>query len=72
LEKQFTSHNLCYENQGQQVETRVQALFKDIHNNPHERIGPCDLKKLINSLKLRRAYGIDGIPNECHWCFKLI
>jgi hypothetical protein len=26
LEKQFTSHDLCDENHGRQVETRVQAL----------------------------------------------
>jgi hypothetical protein len=26
---------------------------------------PCDLQKLINSLKLKKSCGIDGIPNEC-------
>jgi hypothetical protein len=30
-----------------------------------QRIRPCDLRKIINSLKLRKACGIDGIPNEC-------
>jgi hypothetical protein len=30
-----------------------------------ERIRPCDLQKLIDSLELRKACGIDGIPNEC-------
>jgi hypothetical protein len=30
-----------------------------------ERIRPCDLQKLLNSLKLKKACGIDGIPNEC-------
>jgi hypothetical protein len=30
-----------------------------------EKIRPCDLKTLINSLKLKKAFGIDGIPNEC-------
>jgi hypothetical protein len=32
---------------------------------PPERIRPCDVQKLINSLKLREAYGIDGISNKC-------
>jgi hypothetical protein len=26
---------------------------------------PYDLQKLLNSLKLKKAYGIEGIPNEC-------
>jgi hypothetical protein len=48
------------------VESRVQALLKAVENSPPpERIRPCDLQKLINSLKLRKACGIDGIPNEC-------
>jgi hypothetical protein len=32
---------------------------------PPERIRPCDLQKLLNSLRLKKACGIDGIPNEC-------
>jgi hypothetical protein len=32
---------------------------------PPERIRPCDLQKLLNSLKLKKACGIDDIPNEC-------
>jgi hypothetical protein len=36
------------------VEIRVQALL--ISRDTH---------KLLNSLKLRRAYGLDCIPNEC-------
>jgi hypothetical protein len=34
-------------------------------SDPPERIRPCDLQKLLNSLKLKMACGIDGIPNEC-------
>jgi hypothetical protein len=33
--------------------------------NAPARIRPCDLQKLLNSLKLKKACGIDGIPNEC-------
>jgi hypothetical protein len=32
---------------------------------PPERIWPCDLQKLINSLKLKKASEVDFIPNEC-------
>jgi hypothetical protein len=33
-------------------------------HNPPQRIRPCDVQKLIKSLILRKACGIDGIPNE--------
>jgi hypothetical protein len=66
LEKQFTSHELCDENHKRRVEVRVQALLETVDNNPPERIRQCDLKELVNSLKIRRkACGIDGNPNEC-------
>jgi hypothetical protein len=44
---------------------RVEALFEAVDNNAPERIRPCQLKKLVNFLKLRKACGIEGIPNEC-------
>jgi hypothetical protein len=47
------------------VEARVQALLETVDNSPSERVRPCNLQKVINSLKLRKACGIDGIPNEC-------
>jgi hypothetical protein len=28
-------------------------------------VRPCDVQKLAKTLKLRKACGIDGIPNEC-------
>jgi hypothetical protein len=65
LEEQFTPHELCEENHKQQVEARVQDLLEAVDNNSPERIRPCDLQKIINSLKLRKVCGIDGIPNEC-------
>jgi hypothetical protein len=64
LEKQFTPHDLCDENHERRVEARVQALLEVVVNKPPERIRPCDLQKLINSLKLIKARGND-IPNEC-------
>jgi hypothetical protein len=63
LEKQFT-HYLCEENHERPLEARVQALLKAVDSDPPERIRPYDLQKLINSLKLRKACGIHGIPNE--------
>jgi hypothetical protein len=47
------------------MEARVQALLEDVDIHSAERIRPCDILKLINFLKLRKACGIDGIPNEC-------
>jgi hypothetical protein len=47
------------------VEAKVQALLETTDKNPSQRIRPCDVHKLIKSLKLRKACGIDGITNEC-------
>jgi hypothetical protein len=65
LENQFTSHKLCDKNHEWQVKSIVQALLTAEDNDPPEKVRSCDLQKLINSLKLKKAYGIDGIPNEC-------
>jgi hypothetical protein len=65
LEIQFTPHELCDENHEPRVEAEVQALLETVDKNPPQRIRPCDVQKLIKTLKLRKACGIDGIPNEC-------
>jgi hypothetical protein len=65
LENQFTSHDLCDKNHEQGVETRVQGLLAFVDNNPLEKVIPCDIHKLVSSLKLRKACGLHGIPNEC-------
>jgi hypothetical protein len=41
------------------VEARVQEILETVDKNP-----PYVTKNLIYSLKLIKAYGIDGIPNE--------
>jgi hypothetical protein len=64
LENQFTQHDLCDENHKRQMEARVQTVLKAVDNNPPDRIRPYDQQKLVSSLKLRKACGIDGIPNE--------
>jgi hypothetical protein len=64
LQIQFMPHYLCHDNHEQRVEARVQTLLETVDNR-RQRIRPCDLKKLVNSLKLKKACGIDGIPNEC-------
>lgn len=56
-EKQFTPHERL-------VEARIQALLEAVNNNSHERTRPYDVQKLINSLKLSRAYGTGGILNK--------
>jgi retron-type reverse transcriptase len=47
------------------LETTVQDILETEDTDPPEKIKPCDLKKLIEKLKLKKACGIDGIPNEC-------
>jgi hypothetical protein len=47
------------------LETGVRAIFEGVEDILSENVRPCDIQKLIKSLKLRKACGIDGIPNEC-------
>jgi hypothetical protein len=65
LEIQFTPHDLCDESHERQVEAKVQAQLETVDKNTPQRIRPCDIQKIIKSLKLRKACGINGIPNEC-------
>jgi hypothetical protein len=65
LENQFISHDLSDENHEREVDTTVQALLAYIDGTPLDKLRPCDIHKLANSLKLRKASGLDGIPNEC-------
>jgi hypothetical protein len=64
LENQFTSHDLCDENHERQVETTVQVLLASEDDTLLKKVWPCDVHKLANSLKLRKACGLDGIPNQ--------
>jgi hypothetical protein len=65
FENWFTSHDLCDENHERQVENTVQALLASVDDAPFKVVRPCELHKLANSLKLRKACGLGGIPNEC-------
>jgi hypothetical protein len=65
LENQFTSHDLCDENHERQVKTTFQALLASVDDTPLGKLRPCDIHKLGNSLKLRKACGLDGITSEC-------
>jgi hypothetical protein len=64
LENQFTPHDLSNKNHKQWVEARVQALIEAVDDTLLDNLRPCDIQKLIKSLKLRKACGTDGIPNE--------
>jgi hypothetical protein len=46
------------------VETRIQALLASVDDFSLGKLRHCDVDKLVNSLKLRKACGLDGIPNE--------
>jgi hypothetical protein len=65
LEKQFTSHVLCEENHERRVETKVQVLLASADDALLIKERSCDIHKLENSLTLRKACGLDRIPNQC-------
>jgi hypothetical protein len=54
LENQSTPHDLYDDKHERRVEARVQALL-EAAENPLERIRPCDIHKLTNPWKLRKA-----------------
>jgi len=64
LENRFTPHDLCDKHHEKQVEASVRALLDTEDNTPTERVRPCDVQKIIRTLKLEKACGLDGIPNE--------
>jgi hypothetical protein len=51
------------------VETGVQAVLTSVYDTLLRKVKPRDTHKLANSLKLRNACGLDGIPNESLWDF---
>jgi hypothetical protein len=63
LENQFTPHDLHDENHEWRLESKL--CLKPWTAFPPEKVRPCDVLKLINSLKLRKACGNYRIPNEC-------
>jgi hypothetical protein len=65
LENLFTPHELCDTDHERRVEARVQALLTTAGENSSVNFRLCDVSKEIRSLKLGKACGIDGIPNEC-------
>jgi hypothetical protein len=65
LENRFTHHDLCNENHERRVETIAQIILDIQDIDPLEKIKPCVLKKLIETLKLKKACGFDGISNDC-------
>jgi hypothetical protein len=74
LENQVTSHDLCEENLERQVMTRVQAVLTSVDDTPLGNARPCDIHKLVNSLKLRKHVGLmvfltnaSGFFQEDHW-----
>jgi hypothetical protein len=66
LEIQFAPHDLCDEDHERRVEARVQALLEAVDNKPLSKNTTKWLTKLNKlKLKLRKACGINSIPNEC-------
>jgi hypothetical protein len=44
---------------------RIQALLTSVDDTSMEKVMSCDIQKLVKSLKLKKACGLDGTPNEC-------
>jgi hypothetical protein len=55
----------CDFDHSQQVEAKVEALLATLSEDISVNFRPSGVPKEIKSLKLGKAYGFDGIPNEC-------
>jgi hypothetical protein len=64
-ENQFTTHDLNYKNHEPLVKGRGQGKLEAVNDSPPEKMCPCDVQKLINSLKHRTFCAIYDIQNEC-------
>jgi hypothetical protein len=49
------------------VEAQVEALLATADEDTSVNFRPCDVTKETQTLTLGKAYGFDGIPNECLW-----
>jgi hypothetical protein len=74
LQNQFTPHDLCEENHERPVEALVQGLSEAVYDSPPEKGRPCDVQKLIKSLKLGKVAELMafqtnaiGTLQEGHW-----
>jgi hypothetical protein len=56
---------VCDNDHKQWVEAWVEDLLTTVDKNSLVKFRPHDVSKEITSLKLGKACGIDGIPNEC-------
>jgi hypothetical protein len=64
VENQFTPHGPCDENDGRRVQTWSPRSARICRSTSLGKVRPCDTHKLGNSLKLRKACGLDVIQNE--------
>jgi hypothetical protein len=55
LENHFSPHDLCEESHEWRVMARVQALPEAVEDSLPERVRPCDVQKLINSLQTQKG-----------------
>jgi hypothetical protein len=49
------------------MEATVQALLASVDEGTPVKFRPYDVSKDIHYMKLEKACGLDGIPNECLW-----
>jgi hypothetical protein len=63
LENQFRLHDLCDCDHRRYVEAQVEALMGTVNEDFPVNFRPCEVSKEIQSLKLGKAFGFDGLPN---------
>jgi hypothetical protein len=64
LENQFKAHDFCDGDNRRHLEAQAEALLATFDEDDPVNFRPCDVSKEIQSLKLGKACGFDGIPNR--------
>jgi hypothetical protein len=62
LENHLTPRDLCDEKYRGRVEAGVEAMLEGVEDTLSGKVRPCDIQKLIESLKLRQTCRNDDIP----------
>jgi hypothetical protein len=65
----FRAHDLYDYDHRRHVEAQVEALLATVDEDIPFNFLPCDVSKEIHSLKLGKARGSDGIPNNIYDLF---
>jgi hypothetical protein len=64
LENQTSVRDLCGETQTRWMKFRAKAVLETVDNSLSKKVRPSDVRGLINTLRIRKACGLNGISRR--------